>query len=324
MLIFPCEADVPFERRPFVNWLILILIIAVFWLRYAINQDVDGAQAREAIWAPFVLRHFSFTELIGYMWLQHTVFHVVGNVVFLRLFGNAVCQKIGNLIYFPLFVGFGVVAGIVHLLAGGSAFIGAGGAICGMAGMFLMFYPVNDVNFVWFTRAGIVTLSISGWWVVLLWLSIDAAGVMATGANWGACIGHLGGFAAGVVMGLTLLVAKLVPIDPNQDECILQVFTLGKERWGLDPSSSDGEAGQAQDQSPHATLDEPAAVGQDAKAAEDIRAVECVAPSRPQSPDEIIRFHCRCGQKIKMPVANIGSVTKCPTCSILIVIPSDD
>ncbi len=286
MSIFPCDADVPFERTPFVNWLILALIIAVFWLQYAVNQDVDGVQARETIWAPFVLRHFSFTELIGYMWLQHSVFHVVGNVVFLRLFGDAVCQKIGNLIYLPLFVCFGVVAGIVHLLAGGSAFIGAGGAICGMVGMFLMFYPVNDVNFVWFTRAGIVTLSVSGWWVVLLWLCIDAAGVMATGAGWGACIGHLGGFAAGVVVGLTLLATKLVPIDPNEDECILQVFAFGKARWGLDPSSPDGEVAQAQ--------------------------------------DELIRFRCRCGQKIKMPIARAGAVTKCPACSELIVVPNDD
>ena len=284
--MFPYEADVPFERRPFVNWLILVLIVALFWLHYAANQGVDGTQAREAIWAPFVLRHFSFTELIGYMWLQHSVLHVVGNVIFLRLFGDAVSQKIGNLIYFPLFVGFGVVAGIVHLLAGGSAFIGAGGAISGMVGMYLMFYPRHDIDFVTLSRAGIVTLSISGWWVVLLWLFIDAAGVLATGADWGACIGHLGGFAAGVVVGLTLLATKLVPIDPNEDECILQVFTMGKERWGLDPSSPDGEVGQAA--------------------------------------DELIRFHCRCGQKIKMPTARMGSVTKCPTCSELIVIPKDD
>lgn len=286
MFIFPCEADVPFERRPFVNWLILVLIIAVFWLQYAVNQDVDDAQAREAIWAPFVLRHFSFTELIGYMWLQHSVFHVLGNVIFLRLFGDAVSQKIGNLIYFPLFVAFGVVAGIVHLLAGGSAFIGAGGAINGMVGMYLMFYPRHDVNFAFFDRWFSGSFSISGGWVVLLWLSIDAVGVMATGANWGACFGHLGGFAAGVVVGLTLLVTKLVPIDPHEDECILQVFTLGKERYGLDPSSSDGEVGQSQ--------------------------------------DKLIRFRCRCGQKIKMPTARMGSVTKCPTCSALIVIPSDD
>lgn len=285
MLIFPCEADVPFERRPFVNWLILILIVAVFWLQYAAKQDVGGDQPREAFWAPFVLRHFSFTQLIGYMWLQHSVLHVVGNVIFLRLFGDAVSQKIGNLFYFPLFVGFGVVAGIVHLLAGGSAFIGAGGAINGMVGMYLMFYPCHDVNFVWLTRAGIVTLSVSGWWVVLLWLSIDAAGVMATGADWGACIGHLGGFAAGVVVGLTLLVTKLVPIDPNVDECILQIFSFGKSRWGLD-LSSDGKVEQAQ--------------------------------------NELIRFRCHCGQKLKMPTAHIGAVTKCPTCSELIVIPSED
>ncbi len=77
--MFPYEADVPFERMPFVNWLILVLIIAVFWLQYAVDQYVDDVRARDAIWAPFVLRHFSFTELIGYMWLQHSVLHVVGN-----------------------------------------------------------------------------------------------------------------------------------------------------------------------------------------------------------------------------------------------------
>ena len=73
MLIFPCEADVPYERRPYVNWLILISIVVVFWLQYAAGRDADSAQAREAIGAPYVLRHFSPIQLIGYMWLQHSL-----------------------------------------------------------------------------------------------------------------------------------------------------------------------------------------------------------------------------------------------------------
>ena len=231
MSILP-EAEVLYDRRPFVNWVVLVLIVGVFVVQYAVDRNVEGVQAREAVWRPFVLSRFGVTQLTGYMWLQRNILYVVVNVIFLRLFGSPVCGKVGNLFYLPLYVGFGVVAGIVHLLADGSAMVGAGGAICGIVGMYLVFYPVNSVSFEYYGRGVSGTVTVPGWVFVILWLGIDAGGVVATGAHWSAVAGHVAGFVAGVAAGLALVAGRVVRIDPDEDECILQVLGLWKERSG--------------------------------------------------------------------------------------------
>ena len=53
------------------------------------------------------------------MWLHAGIIHLLGNMLFLWVFGNAVNAKVGNLAYPAIYVGLGVWAGLVHLLFDG-------------------------------------------------------------------------------------------------------------------------------------------------------------------------------------------------------------
>jgi membrane associated rhomboid family serine protease len=119
--------------------------------------------------------------------------------------------------------------------------LGASGAIMGLAGMYVVLFPVYRVHVatwirVIFTgfRLGLTFFTIRGFWVVLFYIMFDVAATAigksaAGGADDVAHWAHLGGFIAGMGIALMLLVTRLVDAHGGD---ILSV-TLGKRAWLL-------------------------------------------------------------------------------------------
>jgi membrane associated rhomboid family serine protease len=158
----------------------------------------------------FVLKEWDIGQLIGSAFLHGGFFHLLGNMLFLWIFGNAVCGAVGNAAYPFLYVFLAVLSGTCHLLISGQPMIGASGAINGIVGMTLVFFPKNRIRtFYWFfipvlwiVKTG--TFETKASWMILYWLIFDILGVIVGGegvAYWA----HIGGFAGGVTVGLILL-----------------------------------------------------------------------------------------------------------------------
>ena len=215
-MLVPYRADVPMSRWPIANWVALGLIVLMFPLSMALSE-------RQVL--SLVLSGWSPAGLLGYMWLHAGAFHALGNMVFLWVFGNAVCAKLGNWVYLPVYVALGVAAGALHLLFSGAPVVGASGAINGIVGMFLVLYPINEITcFYWFGFWW-GTFSISSYWLILLWFAFDILGA-ATGARGVAYMAHVGGFVAGA--GLALLMLKSGWIRMDQDESSLLDVLRGR------------------------------------------------------------------------------------------------
>ena len=104
-MIIPWKVDVPQDRWPFVNWLIIVAIIGVFVLQIVtFVAQVNEEQIVEGEMGQFVLDGWGLKGLFGHMWLHGGLFHLIGNLLFLWIFGNAVCAKIGNLYYLPIYL----------------------------------------------------------------------------------------------------------------------------------------------------------------------------------------------------------------------------
>jgi membrane associated rhomboid family serine protease len=129
--LFPYLVDVPMRRWPIANFMLLAALVAAFVLEILYVLDHQEPP-------PLVLRNWSLAGLFGHMWLHAGLFHLIGNLIFLWAFGNAVCAKVGNLVFVLLFVALGVWAGAVHLLVDGRPAIGASGAMNGVVGMYLV------------------------------------------------------------------------------------------------------------------------------------------------------------------------------------------
>lgn len=218
-MFIPYHVDVPMERWPVANWVLLGCMVLAF--------GVQNAVVTERL-MPYVLQGWSAKGLFGHIWLHGGLVHLVGNMLFLWLFGNAVCAKIGNGFYVLLYLLFGLVAASVHLLIDGDPAIGASGAVNGVVGMFLVFYPRNDVT-CWFffgLRGG--TFSVSSLWLILLYFILDIVGTI-----WGggavAYAAHVGGFLAGFALACALLVSGRVQMAP-EEESFLAILCRSRAR----------------------------------------------------------------------------------------------
>ena len=101
--------------------------------------------------------------------------------------------------YFFIDAALAWFAAAMHLTFVGGPMIGASGAINGIVGVFLLWYPLNSSSCIyWFyIRGG--TFQISSYWMILFWLMFDIWGV-ASGGGSVAYWAHIGGFLAGMVI----------------------------------------------------------------------------------------------------------------------------
>jgi membrane associated rhomboid family serine protease len=247
-MILPWNVDVPQDRIPFANWLMIAVIIAVFaWQvpqfqhrREAIHKfilekaisgksghvppDMNSIKNIKVPYDYYMLNGWTLKGLCGHMWLHGSVAHLIGNLIFLWIFGNAVCAKIGNITYVPIYIIFGIFAGMTHLLFSNIPALGASGAINGVVGMYLVLFPMNSITcYYWgFSLSYLRELECSSYVMILLWFAYDIFGVIV-GAGKIGYFAHIGGFITGFVVAVVLLKIKYITMT-SYEKSLLQVF----------------------------------------------------------------------------------------------------
>jgi membrane associated rhomboid family serine protease len=240
-MLMPYTVDVPMERPPFANWLLIVvttiismLIISGNWPREAPSQDaprkgprnkeIEAFERRLTIEfgpPPLALKphDFSITQLFTHLFVHADIFHLIGNMIFLFCFGNAVNAKLGQGVFLGAYFLFGAVAGLAWLLLGsGAPLVGASGAIMGIVGIFLVLFPRNDVNiFYWFGGAFAGSFRLAAIWLILFYLLCDLLGT-AFNAGGVAYICHLTGALGGIGLAIGLLRSGLAaPTDYEEN-----------------------------------------------------------------------------------------------------------
>ena len=156
----------------------------------------------------------------GYQLLTHSFLHIgflhlVGNMIFLWVFGNAVNAKIGNAAYASLYAVYAIIAGLAWFAMPGDGLfmLGASGAVMGVAGMFAVLYPLNQISMCFVLLFRPFFFQVSAVWVLLVYFLLDFLGTLAPGgvvAN----ISHMAGMlAGGGVAAALLLTARVKPVD---------------------------------------------------------------------------------------------------------------
>ncbi|MCI0380844.1 MAG: rhomboid family intramembrane serine protease, partial [Gemmataceae bacterium] len=234
-MIVPYTVDVPMERIPFTNWILIGLTIfasGLILIDRAIDDDAvfDVANVRPYVGA-LQPNDFNPLQLITHLFVHGDVFHLVGNMIFLFVFGNAVNAKLGHGLFLLCYFSIGALAGVGWLFVGkGVPAVGASGAIMGLMGMFFVFFPRNEV-YVWYWVGWSLmgTLEVASYWIVIFYLSCDLVGTLVELGTPIAYIVHLIGAFVGFTLACTFLVTRAV--RPNDDEeNLLQVMDIMKKR----------------------------------------------------------------------------------------------
>jgi len=203
-MLIPYRVDVLFPRVPWANWVLIALCSLGFLLEGFLPEDILN---------PLVLETWHPAGLLGHLFLHLDLFHLLGNMLFLWVFGNAVCARIGNGAYLGAYFVCGLVAAAIHLLMDGHPAIGASGAINGVVGLYLVLYPRNEICCAYFIVFKPGTFEISGYWLILLWFVMDILGAVFGAGGEVAYWAHIGGFLGGFGCGILLLGMKRVAFD---------------------------------------------------------------------------------------------------------------
>lgn len=221
--MIPIRDHNPTAGPVYVVWALILTCVAAFVLPWAAGGEgaMLAAAYRHglvpaALWAEPAGR---WPTLFTHAFLHGGLFHLIGNLVFLWVFGDNVEDRLGHLRFLVFYLLGAAVAAASHAVLGADPrlpLIGASGAVSAVLGAYLRFFPRKLVESVvvplivpWLAmrllfRVGpffIWTLpawAYLGYWaLVQLWEGIAGYGVMGGGVAWWA---HVGGFAFGLLL----------------------------------------------------------------------------------------------------------------------------
>jgi membrane associated rhomboid family serine protease len=140
--------------------------------------------------------------LLSSMFMHADFLHLGGNMLFLWIFGDNVEHRAGRIPYLIAYIGAGLVGSLVQIFSTADSPIptlGASGAISGVLGAYLILFPQNRVKVILIrVLTEVPALVAIGLWIAFQVISSLAADPTAGGV---AYLAHIGGFAAGVIVG---------------------------------------------------------------------------------------------------------------------------
>lgn len=144
------------------------------------------------------------------MFLHGSWMHILGNALFLWVFGNNVEDSMGRLRFIVFYVVCGLIAAAAQVLidpASPVPVVGASGAISGVMGAYVVLYPTVRVNMLFIFIVIFKIIPLPAWLVLLYWFGLqvlaalpDLAGAQTTVSSGVAVMAHIGGFVAGALL----------------------------------------------------------------------------------------------------------------------------
>jgi len=228
--VIPLRDRNPTRRTPVVTFVLIAACFAVFALELSISLS-GGDAALERFFDQWgavpakisvALAHgdyFSQAMLttISSQFLHGGWLHIVGNMLFLWIFGNNVEDRLGRVPFLAFYLLGGIAAALTQVWidpASSAPLVGASGAIAAVLGVYVVLWPgarILSLVFLGFfyQLLEVPALIVLGYWFVLQLLSGAASLGAQTAESGVAFFAHIGGFVAGAVVGLIVRVTGL-------------------------------------------------------------------------------------------------------------------
>ncbi len=247
--MFPLRDNIPSRTVPLVNYTIMVLTTAVFFLQLADQRDghaelvdrygmvpqrvlnpgtvvvMEVPQVVNTIYGPQVVRVRKtlppaavpeWLTLLTCIFLHGGWLHFLGNMWFLYIFGDNVEDRLGHGGFLIFYLASGVLASLAHLGANPDSpvpTIGASGAIAGVMGAYMVFYPnalvitLVPLFFIFYTLVLPAPVFLGIWFLIQFFQGMGSiTGGQSSGVAWWA---HIGGFVVGMIVAWALLPTRL-------------------------------------------------------------------------------------------------------------------
>ena len=227
--MIPLRDRNPTRRTPVVTFALIGACFAVFALELSITAS-GGDAALETFFqrwgavpadisAALQARDLAGQATLGIfasMFLHGGWLHLLGNMLFLWIFGNNVEDRLGSIPYLLFYVAGGVAAALAQVVLDPRSeipLVGASGAIAAALGAYIVLFPgarILSLVFLGFfyQLLEVPAIIVLGFWFGLQLVSGFAAFDAETAQGGVAFFAHIGGFVFGLVVGLLLRIAR--------------------------------------------------------------------------------------------------------------------
>ncbi|MEJ6394201.1 rhomboid family intramembrane serine protease [Gymnodinialimonas sp. 2305UL16-5] len=215
--MFPIRDHNPSHRTPFVTWVLIAANVLIFLGYYpAMSGDVAQLSGFYGAWGLVpseALTNGAVQPILTSMFLHGGWMHLIGNMLFLYIFGDNMEDQMGHLGFALLYVISGAAAAGGQILADPSStvpMVGASGAIAGVMGGYLLMFPRARIDVLVILFIFIRIFTIPAWLMLGLWFGLQLVSGLSMDLVGGgvAYWAHAGGFIAGVVLTLPLFLRR--------------------------------------------------------------------------------------------------------------------
>jgi membrane associated rhomboid family serine protease len=217
------EDDEPLQIVPWTNYGLIAANFLVFFYELAVGAEGDGPlnrlingfslvpceYARQCALYPGTPSPFWLT-LFTSMFLHGGWAHILGNMLFLWVFGGHIERSMGHLRYLVFYIACGLGADALEIATSATSHVpglGASGAIAGVLAAYLLLYPTSTVRTLLPISWILIPIRLPAWVLIFGWFLLQLiSGVAALSPDAGAAAGgvaywaHVGGFATGAVL----------------------------------------------------------------------------------------------------------------------------
>lgn len=210
--MFPIRDHNPSGRTPYVTWALIALNVAVFlayWPFLSSEIQLIRFFDRWGLVPVEVISGHDLHAILTSMFLHGGWMHLIGNMLFLWIFGDNLEDEMGHGGFLVFYLASGLAAAALQILADPYSripMVGASGAIAGVMGGYLLLFPKARVDvlviFIIFFRI----FPVRAWLLLAVWFGLQIFGGLSSASDQGgvAFWAHAGGFLAGLALALPL------------------------------------------------------------------------------------------------------------------------
>ena len=208
--MLPIRDHNPSRAVPFVTWALIAANILIFISYWPLFDQPFALQRFFQTWGLVPATATSDpTGFITSMFLHGGILHLLGNMLFLWIFGDNLEEEMGHMGFLAFYLATGIAAALGQVVAEPASpvpMVGASGAIAGIMGGYLLLFPKARVDVLIFFVFIIRIIPVPAWLVLGLWFGGQVvAGSMAEAGMGGVAYwAHAGGFIAGLALSLPL------------------------------------------------------------------------------------------------------------------------
>jgi membrane associated rhomboid family serine protease len=211
-MVFPLYDTNPFKlaRPPYVTWTLIAVNVIIFLIELGADQTTQAMLASFAA-HPAAITHHTHPNglvppeltLLTSMFLHSGWEHLLGNMIYLWVFGDDIEEALGPLRFLVFYLLCGIAAALVFVAFNAQSnvpLIGASGAISGVLAAYLMLKPCEKIS-VFVLR---VVVRMRAFWVISAWAVLQVLLLSQHSDDGVAYLAHIGGLAAGAILFLVM------------------------------------------------------------------------------------------------------------------------